>query len=92
MARGDTTNLLVGFHGRLNDDLVIKQRNGKPVLCCYPKGKKIKWTANQEDHRRVFKRAVRYARNAIKNPERLPFTSRDCTMISMLTIWPFPIS
>jgi hypothetical protein len=73
MARGDKGSLLDGFHGRLNDFIVIKQRNGKPVICFYPKGKRIKWTANQVEHRQDFKSATWYARHAIKNPEKLAF-------------------
>lgn len=69
MARGDTSSLLFGFHGRLDDILVIKQRNGKPVLCLYPKGKKIQWTENQKKHRQDFMLAAIYARNAIKEAE-----------------------
>ena len=71
MARGEKGSLLNGFHGRLNEFLVIKQRNGKPVLCFYPKGKKINWTENQAKHRLVFKSAAHYARYAIKKPELL---------------------
>jgi hypothetical protein len=73
MARGDKDNILNGFHGRLNDCIVIKQRNGKPVMCFYPKGKKVNWTENQDKNRQSFKRAARYARHAIRDPERLAF-------------------
>ncbi len=73
MARGEHGSLLSGFHGRLNEFIVIKQRNGKPVMCFYPKGKRIKWTDNQKKHRQDFKDAARYASHAINIPERLAF-------------------
>ena len=73
MARGDKGTILSGFHGRLDDLIVIKQRNGKPVMCFYPKGKKVKWTENQKKHRIEFQFAIRYARLAIKDPVKLAF-------------------
>lgn len=73
MARGDKGSILDGFHGRLNDHIVIKQRNGKPVMCFYPKGKKVKWTENQKKHREVFKRATHYAAWVMSDPEKLAF-------------------
>jgi hypothetical protein len=71
--KGDKGTVFDGFHGRLNEFIVIQQRNGKPVMCFYPQKKKVKWTENQEKHRKEFKRAVRYARNTLKFPERLAF-------------------
>jgi hypothetical protein len=73
MARGDKGSFFDGIHGRVNDIIVVKMRNGKPVMCCYPKGKKILWTQNQGKHRHSFKIAVRYAVRAIKDPERHAF-------------------
>ncbi len=73
MARGDKGSILDGFHGRLNEHIVIKQRNGKPVLCFYPQGKKVKWTENQKIHRQRFKDATAYAKQVMKNPDRLAF-------------------
>ncbi len=73
MARGEKGSLLSGFHGRLNDMMVIKQRNGKPVLCIYPKGRRIKWTENQKKHRMDFKFATIYAAYAVNDPVSLAF-------------------
>ena len=73
MARGEKGSPFDGFHGRINDMFVIKQRNGKPVLCFYPKGRKVKWTENQKNYRQEFKWATRYASHALKIPEKLKF-------------------
>jgi hypothetical protein len=32
MARGEPGTIFEGFHGRFNDHIVIKHRNGKPIL------------------------------------------------------------
>ena len=78
MARGDKDSLFFGFHGRINDQIVIKQRNGKPVLCFYPKRDKVKWTENQKLHRREFKMATMYAKMIMKNSgKRLFYEERE---------------
>ena len=73
MLNRDKRNIFSGFHGRFNDDIVFKQRQGKTILCCYPKGQKVKWTENQKEHRVKFKLATMYAGSVMKNPEKLLF-------------------
>jgi hypothetical protein len=48
MTKVDKGSILNGFHGRLNDFMVVKQRNGKTIVCFYPQGQKVKWTENQK--------------------------------------------
>jgi len=73
MARGEKGTIFDGFHGRFNEHIVIKHRNGKPIMCFYPKGRKVKWTKNQEEHRQRFKAATEYAKRTLKNADRLAF-------------------
>ena len=73
MLNKDKNNIFSGFYGRYNDEIVFKQRKGKTILCCYPKGKTIRWTTNQKEHRVKFKLASLYAGSVMKNPEKLKF-------------------
>ena len=58
--------------GKIGDMVFRRAHTGKLSLVMSPDMSHVKWSPAQTDHRRKFKRAVAYARAAIKDPDIRP--------------------
>src|SRR5688500_18714663 len=58
--------------GKIGNMVFRRAHTGKLSLVRAPDMSRVKWSQAQKDHRRRFKRAVAYARAAMKDPEIRP--------------------
>jgi hypothetical protein len=55
--------------GKIGNMVFRRAHTGKLSLVHAPDMSRVKWSQAQKDHRQRFKRAVAYARRAMKDPE-----------------------
>jgi len=70
MAKLPTDNLLEGARGRLGRQIVIKQYDYGTVVTAYPDMSKVERTPLQGAGNALFKEAVAYAKQLVRDPQR----------------------
>lgn len=69
MARSNTSVLLKGLHGAIGKQIVVKQYGKRTVVTKYPDMSPIRPSELQQGKRSLFKEAVAYAKNILRDPD-----------------------
>jgi hypothetical protein len=71
MSSTKSNALTRNYRGKFGDQFVFRNRNGKSILAMLPKKNGLPPTESQQVHRKRFRLACRYAKNALLDPNML---------------------
>jgi hypothetical protein len=68
MAHSDRNDAMHNARGAIGKQVVFKKMNGKTIISKYPDRSQVQYTKEQLEYRKLFAKAVEFARGVLKDP------------------------